>query len=275
MNPIRVFQVILLFCVVSVVGRAQATQIHQYDMPHSFKEDMRRLDFVADVLRTNDKLKVFLFGFNQTGQKKATAMNRLKKSRHYLINKHHISPSQIEIRYVGEQDVLIMHIALINTETNSPWSPDDPSPKISRREWMKLVPLESDRNEVEKILGQPAYYSDNFGAYKTKVGNFSVWYSKGKCQKGVQGLQWNVSPGKMTGLLVHLNEPRSLDHYVSDVKTLAKTPAPGGYSRYLYTSHDESFVYETVMRKDNTEFVYTIELRPTKGQQKFLCPGSH
>src|SRR4051812_43561860 len=93
----------VVVCAASWVGYSQSPQLDVYDPPNlTFKEEMRRLDGVAQVLQQQDKVNVYLFGFNKEGQSKATAINRLKKSKNYLVRKHHIPPSRIGILYVGE-----------------------------------------------------------------------------------------------------------------------------------------------------------------------------
>ena len=63
--------------------------------------------------------------------------------------------------------------------------------------WRNFVALESSRENVETILGKPDNYFETYGTYETEDGRFSVWYTKGGCHKGIEGLQWNVSAQKM------------------------------------------------------------------------------
>lgn len=137
--------------------------------------------------------------------------------------------------------------------------------------WKKLIALESNRNEVEKILGKPEIYFETYGTYKTDIGEFSVWYSKGGCRNDVEGLQWDVPAGKMTRILFYPKKSSALETYVSSLKEFEKIESPAKNSRYLYTSPDETFIYQTIMRKDLSEFVYTIELQPSKDKQSLLC----
>jgi hypothetical protein len=78
----------------------------------------------------------------------------------------------------------------------------------------------------------------------------------------------------MTTLLVYLSKSEPLETYISDKDNFSRRNFPEGSNRYLYTSPDESIVYETIMRSDNTEFVYTIDLQPSKEQNKLLCKPS-
>ncbi len=149
------------------------------------------------------------------------------------------------------------------------------SPQGQVANWQTLTPLESSREDVERILGKPQKYFEAFGTYETKSARFSVWYSKGGCSGAVEGLQWNVPSGKMTRLWVQMSKAVSLKFYVPNVKDFAREESPDGYPRYHYTSSDESIVYETIMRKDGSEFVSSITLQPGKGEQHMLCRESN
>lgn len=141
-------------------------------------------------------------------------------------------------------------------------------------DWRNLVPLESNKAEVEKVLGKPDKYFKTYGNYKTEIGQFSVWYSKGSCRKKVEGLQWNVPPGRMTRLVVYPNKARPLMFYLTNEKDFVRQESPGGYSRYQYLSPDESIVFETILRGDKSEYVESIELQPGKHKEVFRCKGS-
>src|SRR5687768_9833590 len=84
-----------------------------------------------------------------------------------------------------------------------------------RDDWRKLVALESTRDEVEKVLGKPEIYFDTYGLYKTELGKFSVWYSKGVCSKQTEGLQYNIPAKRMTRLYVRLEKAGNLEDFMS------------------------------------------------------------
>jgi hypothetical protein len=64
-------------------------------------------------------------------------------------------------------------------------------------DWRKLVPLQSTRADVERLLGpsKEAYFAD----YKLEEGNLSVIYSSGPCGAGRTG-GWNVPKDKVVSL---------------------------------------------------------------------------
>lgn len=137
--------------------------------------------------------------------------------------------------------------------------------------WCKLKVLESDRNEVENILGKPETYLEGYGTYETKIGEFSVWYSKGGCRKDVEGLQYDIPAQRLTRILFYPKKSLPLEFYISDIDNFKKTTHPNADFRFFYTSMDESIIYQTILSNDSKEFVYTIELQPSKEQQKLLC----
>jgi len=141
------------------------------------------------------------------------------------------------------------------------------------KDWKEFVPLETNRDEVEKVLGPPEVYFDTYGTYETAFGKFHVWYSSGRCDKNTQGVQWNVSAKKLTRLVVYPQQAHQLEYYVPNMKDIGSILSPGRFSRTLYTTKDESITYKTITNRNNTEYINSIELSPTKDKQRFLCPS--
>lgn len=143
------------------------------------------------------------------------------------------------------------------------------------QDWSKLVALESTRDDVENILGKPHKHFETYGAYETKVGKFSVWYSKGGCYKDFEGQQYDISPQKMTRLLVYLHQALPLESFIFNKEEFKKQASASAdarpENRYIYNSPDETIIYETIVRKDSTEFVHSIEIQPSKNKQHLLC----
>ena len=138
-------------------------------------------------------------------------------------------------------------------------------------EWRKWIALETAREEVEKILGKPNKYFDTYGSYEAKEGKFSVWYSTGECRNNVEGQQYKVPAGRMTGLYVRLHIGHPLEYYISDKGNYTKMESPMWGGRRYYTSPDETITYQTIVPKDSAEFVYTISIEPGKDKQHLLC----
>jgi hypothetical protein len=138
----------------------------------------------------------------------------------------------------------------------------------SAQDWMKLVSLESTREEVEKILGKPEQSFPTYALYKVGGNKFSVWYSSGECRKDTEGRQYKVPANLMTQLSVRLNIGPSIKSAVPDLSKYTKE-GPSSFGRYLYISKDESIVYETF--GDAQEMVNSITIGPSKAKKSFLC----
>lgn len=139
------------------------------------------------------------------------------------------------------------------------------------KNWLEFEALETNRKEIEKVLGEPKAYLETFGAYKNEQGKFNVWYSKGGCHKDFVGLQYDIPAQIMTQMLVYLNQWRPLKFYVENEKKFIKTPSPVMENRFYYTSPDETLTYETIVVDENEEFVYSISIEPGKNKKSLLC----
>jgi hypothetical protein len=139
------------------------------------------------------------------------------------------------------------------------------------QDWDKLVVLQSNRDEVEKILGKPEKYFETYGVYRTEIGRFSVWYSKGGCHKDVDGLQWNVSARKLTGILFSPERFLPLSSYITDLRDFKKQDVSDRVPRYLYVSPDEAIIYKTFLFSDSKEVVSRIQHFPGKSKEHLLC----
>jgi hypothetical protein len=110
-----------------------------------------------------------------------------------------------------------------------------------------------------------------FGLYETKMGRFSVWFSDGQCSDSRVGLQYKVKPDLITGIKFNPAGKKALKEYGVNKDSLVRWPDPNG-DRVLYFSSDGTTTYETFKDSDATEFVFSIDVRPTEEQdKKFLC----
>jgi hypothetical protein len=69
-----------------------------------------------------------------------------------------------------------------------------------RNSWRGLIPVHSNRTDVERLLGPPASTSDGHHVYQTDSETVTVLYSKGGCKTGED--EWNVSLGVMVKMWV-------------------------------------------------------------------------
>jgi len=138
-------------------------------------------------------------------------------------------------------------------------------------QWLKFIPLETNRAEVDKVLGQPKQSFASYAYYETPEGKFSVWYSLGSCGHKIAGRQWNVEKGKMTTLIAFLSNTYPLSRFVRNPNTLKRQESPLGFGRINYDSPDDIVTFTTLGHGDGSEFVYSVSIEPSKGQESLRC----
>jgi len=142
------------------------------------------------------------------------------------------------------------------------------------KDWQKFVALETTRADVERLLGKPIKHFERFGIYETGFGEFTVWYSSGRCEKGKAGPQYRIRPQLMTQMYVYLPGNFPLSVYISDPDFLDKSGPGVPNNRKLYYSKDESVVYETLMETDGSEHVRSATIQPSKETKALRCKES-
>lgn len=140
-----------------------------------------------------------------------------------------------------------------------------------REEWSCFFPLKSTRDEIERVLGKPDKYFISYGTYETKSAKYSVWYASGHCSGNVEGRDWNVSAGRMTNVTISPKQINIINDYVSNLQDFRRQESPGGYSRFLYLSKDETLIYKTIRKSDSSEIIETISIEPGKSKENLLC----
>ena len=114
---------VLLGCSTIVALSQDSINAHYSPRNLSFKEEMRRLDIAAAELKLAPNKIVWLLGYNKVGRKKSTAMQRLKRSKQYLIRKHGISPERINTGYAGrDEEGILMRIYIVPKDAPSPFA---------------------------------------------------------------------------------------------------------------------------------------------------------
>ena len=72
-----------------------------------------------------------------------------------------------------------------------------------RNAWRGLIPLHSNRRDVERLLGTRSSSRQALVTYNTDYENVIAKYSNGKCD--APGSNWNVAAGTLTELVVNPN----------------------------------------------------------------------
>lgn len=138
-------------------------------------------------------------------------------------------------------------------------------------DWRKLVPLESTREDVEKILGKPVKYFDTEGTYDTKLGKFYVNYSSGECREDYEEIEYLAPAGRLMSFRLKLNKFGLIKDYISDKDKFKRRKYPQDDSRNLYLSEDKSLGVETILLNQTDEYVEAIVVGPGKDKDYLLC----
>jgi hypothetical protein len=139
--------------------------------------------------------------------------------------------------------------------------------------WTQLVPLESSREDVERVLGKPMKYFKAYGIYKEIPDVvIDVWYSTGKCTKTVKGAPlYDVREGVMTRLYVTFPKRRKLRDMQSDIAKFTRKQFEELAGRAYYYSPDNSLVYTVFVEKDESETVYSVSVQPGDDKEGQKC----
>jgi hypothetical protein len=139
--------------------------------------------------------------------------------------------------------------------------------------WKELRPLESTREEVERVIGKPAKYFETSGLYKDKpYAVFSAWYSDDqRCRSKKLGRHYNVRRGILTALYFSLTTQHTLSDFEADVAKFNRLKFDEIPDVVYYYSPEESLVYKTYVDKDGKEYVLSVSLEPGKGKVGLLC----
>jgi hypothetical protein len=136
--------------------------------------------------------------------------------------------------------------------------------------WSGLTPLQSTRQEVEKLLG-PA--KDSVGKtfiYDTQAEKVHVWYSDGPCKASEIG-QWNVPVGIVLQIRVYPKAIILFRDLQLDLRKYKRIPDPSIRNWAFYENHDDGVVVQTQLEK-GCEQVEIVTYEPKKDDRQLRCP---
>jgi len=139
---------------------------------------------------------------------------------------------------------------------------------------MKLRPLESTKQDVEKLLGPPTSFDQEYAIahYKTAKGSLHIFYSLGKCD--VKGKNWSVPVDLMTDAELMFEDTGLplLSYYITDpTKLLRKKAKDSEFFYKILLSHDGSVGYAVARSKKRIDVVSMITLGPPKKDWNKRC----
>lgn len=109
--------------------------------------------------------------------------------------------------------------------------------------WKGIVPLRSNRQDVERILGAPPESCKEGCYYKSKTERVFVRYSVQSCPEG-EATPLKVAPGTVISVTVYLTSKLPLRDLKLDMRKFKRTMDPelNGYS--TYTDDQAGVTYE-------------------------------
>lgn len=130
--------------------------------------------------------------------------------------------------------------------------------------WNGIVPLETTRSEVARLLGEPKFVRKNSDLFFRPEEKVSIQYASGRC-KGLSP-HWNVKSGTVTSILVIAMNPVPFDPAKLD-KSFIRGPVNDDLSvEYFSADPGIKFVVSESGRLD------LISFTPGKiAREKFVC----
>jgi hypothetical protein len=137
------------------------------------------------------------------------------------------------------------------------------------KEWRGIVPLHSNRKDVERLIGSPAEPGGNVYNLENEV--VLIDYSDSPCERGWP-FGWDVPPGTVTSITVNPRKTIMLSDLGFDLSKYQKMQDPEvGAVVYYYNSeegvHIQSLTYEPV--------AISINYLPTAKDKQILCPDAY
>ncbi|HEX7772367.1 MAG TPA: hypothetical protein VF435_08085, partial [Pyrinomonadaceae bacterium] len=147
----------------------------------------------------------------------------------------------------------------------------------SRNSWRGLVPLHSNRQDVERLLGSRSSSRKTLATYKTEYESVVAKYSDGKCD--AQGTNWKVPAGTLIELVVNPNPNfllRDLHLDSTRYERQAVFPSPeinNAPKVWTYIDSSNGIVIRTQSDRgrEGDEIVVSIKYLPAKRDDRLRC----
>ena len=136
-------------------------------------------------------------------------------------------------------------------------------------DWKTLLPLVTDRTQVEAIVGPPASGNNNVFTYETLDEKINVWYGGGKLL-GKDVCCWKVSDKILFKFVLTPKRMLPLTEMNIDLTAFTKQKAPEMVNDYYYYNENEGLTITTRM-VDGVEVLLSIERGPNYAQREGHC----
>jgi hypothetical protein len=137
--------------------------------------------------------------------------------------------------------------------------------------WKGLVPLHSNRLDVERVLGSARRSYGQFYVYENEAERVTVWYSSGKCGRGPDS--WRVPADIMTRLEVFPAKSAIFRDFLFDRSKFErrKWARPGDW--VTYSNDADGISIEVTDYGGDTEELRSIVYKPKSKDKQLKCEG--
>ena len=133
-----------------------------------------------------------------------------------------------------------------------------------QKRWSSIVPLESTRDDVIKLLGHSTNACDCIYHFEQEIVSFV--YSSGPCERSMPG--WDVSANTVISIVVTPREKRTLSELRIDDTKFRKVEDPFVNGNVHYSNKEQGITISTYNNR-----VTRFEYGPKTKDEHLRCPG--
>lgn len=135
--------------------------------------------------------------------------------------------------------------------------------------WKGLVPLHSNRLDVERVLGLPLRSYGQLYLYENESERVSVWYSSGKCNRGADS--WRVPVNTLTRLEVFPAKSSTLRDLLFDRSRFERRKWNRPSDWVTYSNDGDGISIEVTDIGGDLEELRSIVYRPKLTDKQLRC----
>ncbi|HYV12680.1 MAG TPA: hypothetical protein VE980_17395 [Pyrinomonadaceae bacterium] len=139
--------------------------------------------------------------------------------------------------------------------------------------WRGLVPLQSTRTDVEKLLGKPVSSRGSIVVYKTDEGEVAVVFSAGKCDLS-SSESWNVPASVVITIELRPKRRVLIQDLHLDPNKYRRVQQSHPENWFVYRNAEDGFMVETLVY-ENKEEVVVLTYFPGVKAKALRCPSTH
>lgn len=139
--------------------------------------------------------------------------------------------------------------------------------------WRGLMPLQSTRADVEKLLGKPVSSRGSIVVYKTDEEEVAVVFSAGKCIRS-SSERWNVPMDVVITIELRPKKQVLIQDLHLDSNKYRRVQQSHPENWFVYRNAEEGFMVETLLYK-NKEQIVVLTYFPGLKAKDLRCPSIH